>query len=74
MATFGVVAHPILLGITWKKQLAVVEQVKVAKGGPAVMWACIAWMPIANLYIVGRYIVVKGITATSHCQMYYALI
>ena len=33
------------------------------------MWACIAWMPIANLYIVGRYIVVKGITAitrTSH--------
>ena len=38
----------------------------VTKGGPAVMWACIAWMPIANLYIVGRYIVVKATTGTSH--------
>ena len=59
--TLGILFPPVLLRITWRKQLAVVEQVKVTKGGPAVMWACIAWMPIANLYIV-----VKCITATSH--------
>ena len=61
VATFGVVAPPILLCITWRKQLAVLEQVNVTKLGPAVMWACIAWMPIANLYFT-----VKFLAALSH--------
>ena len=61
MATFGVVARPILLRITWRKQLVVLEQVMVTKGGPAVMWACIAWMPIVNLYFT-----VKAIISISH--------
>ena len=59
--TLGVLFPPVLLRITWRKQLAVLEQVKVTKGGPAVMWACIAWMSIANLYIV-----VKVISETSY--------
>ena len=61
LVTLGVLFPPVLLHITWRKQLAVLEQVKVTNGGPAVMWACIAWMPIANLYII-----VKGITSNSH--------
>ena len=61
LVTLGVLFPPVLLRITWRKQLAVLEQVKVTKGGPAVMWACIAWMPIANLYTI-----VKGITSNSH--------
>ena len=61
LTTLGVLFPPVLLHITWRKQLSVLEQVKVTKGGPAVMWACIAWMPIANLYII-----VKGITSISH--------
>ena len=47
----GFVAPPILLYITWRKQLAALQRIKNAKGGPAVMWACIAWMPLANLYL-----------------------
>ena len=60
-ATFGLVAPPILLYITWRKQLATLQQVKVTKGGPAVMWACIVWMPLANLYFIA-----KCIISTSH--------
>ena len=37
MATLGMAAPPILLYLTWRKQLAVLQQVKVTKGGPAVM-------------------------------------
>ena len=48
LITMGILFPPVLLRITWRKQLAVLEQVKVTKGGPAVMWACIAWMPIAT--------------------------
>ena len=50
--TLGFVAPPILLYITWRKQLTVLQWIKDTKGGPAVMWACIAWMPLANLYLV----------------------
>ena len=59
--TLGMLAPPILLYITWRKQLAVLQQVKDTKGGPAVMWACIAWMPLGNLYVV-----MKAVTAISH--------
>ena len=41
-ATLGILFPPVLLWITWRKQLAVLQQVEVTKGGPAVMWACIA--------------------------------
>ena len=58
VTTLGLFAPPILLYITWRKQLAVLQQVKDTKGGPAVMWACIAWMPLANLYMA-----MKGVTA-----------
>ena len=61
LCTLGVLFPPVLLRITWRKQLAVLEQVKVTKGGPAVMWACIAWMPIANVYFTA-----KAITTNSH--------
>ena len=60
MATLGLAAPPILLYITCRKQLAVLQQVKVTKGGPAVMWACIAWMPLVNSYFL-----IKFITSTS---------
>ena len=59
--TLGMVAPPILLYITWRKQLAVLQHVKVTKGGPAVMWACIVWMPLANLYFTAKFII-----STSH--------
>ena len=59
--TMILLAPPILLYITWRKQLSVLQQVKDTKGGPAVMWACIAWMPLANLYMA-----VKCITSASH--------
>ena len=59
--TLGILFPPVLLWITWRKQLAVLQQVEVTKGGPAVMWACIAWMPLANLYCT-----VKFIISTSH--------
>ena len=52
---------PALLYITWRKQLAALQQIKVTKGRPAVMWACIAWMPLANLYFI-----VKAIISASH--------
>ena len=61
VVSLGMVAPPILLYITWRKQLAVLQKVKVTKGGPAVMWACISWMPLANLYFI-----VKFILSTSH--------
>ena len=61
LTTLGVLFPPVLLRITWSKKLAVLEKVKVTKGGPAVMWACIAWMPIANLYFTA-----KAITSISH--------
>ena len=61
IATLGMMASPFLLYITWRKQLAVLQQVKDNKIGQAVMWACIAWMPPANLYTV-----IKFITSTSH--------
>ena len=61
LITQGILFPPVLLRITWRKQLAVLEQVKVTKGEPAVMWACIAWMPIANLYFT-----VKFLAALSH--------
>ena len=57
VATFGLMAPPILLYITWRKQLAMLQQVKVTKGGPAVMWACIVWMPLANLYFTAKFII-----------------
>ena len=55
VVTLGVAAPPILLYITWRKLLAALQQVKVTKGGPAVMWACIAWMPLANLYLTVKF-------------------
>ena len=61
VGTLALLTPPALLYITWRKQLAALQQVKVTKGGPAVMWACIAWMPLANLYFT-----VKFITSTSH--------
>ena len=61
VATLGMAAPPILLYITWRKQLAMLQQVKVTKGGPAVMWACIAWMPLANLYFTAKMFI-----STSH--------
>ena len=60
----GIVVPPYILYITWWKQLAVLEQVKVTKGGPAVMWACIAWMPLANLYFT-----VKLIATSLHFEV-----
>ena len=60
-ATLGLLGSPALLYITWRKQLAMLQQVKVTKGGPAVMWACIAWMPLANLYFTAQLI-----TSASH--------
>ena len=60
-ATLALLVSPALLYITWRKQLAVLQQVKVTKGGPAVMWACIAWMPLANLYFTAQLI-----TSASH--------
>ena len=57
VATLGLFAPPVLLYITRRKQLAVLQQVKDTKGGPAVMWACIAWMPLVNLYMVVKFIV-----------------
>ena len=65
VATLGMAAPPILLYITWRKQLAVLQQVKVIKGGPAVMWACIVWMPLANLYFTAKMFI-----STSH---YYTM-
>ncbi len=64
-ATLGVLLPPVLLRITWRKQLAVLEQVKVTKGGPAVMWACIAWMPVANLYFTGQFLTANSQFAPS---------
>ena len=61
VVTLGVAAPPILFYITWRKQLAVLQQVKVTKGGPAVMWACIAWMPLANFYFTAKMFI-----STSH--------
>ena len=61
VATRALLTLPALLYITWRKQLAMLQQVKVTKGGPAVMWACISWMPLANLYSI-----VKAIISTSH--------
>ena len=52
---------PCLHYITCRKQLSVLQQVKDTKGGPAVMWACIAWMPLANLYMAMKFII-----STSH--------
>ena len=66
LITLGVLFPPVLLSITWRKQLAAMEQVKVTKGEPAVMWACIAWMPIANLYFTA-----KAITTISHFAIDY---
>ena len=43
--------------IAWRKQLAILQKVKGTKGGPAVMWACIAWMPLANLYVAVKFII-----------------
>ena len=61
VVTLGMAAPPILLYITWGKMLAVLQQVKVTKVGPAVMWACIAWMPLANLYFTAKLFI-----STSH--------
>ena len=61
VGTLVLLTFPALLYITWRKQLAALQQVKVTKGGPAVMWACIAWMPLTNLYFI-----VKAIISTSH--------
>ena len=65
LITLGILFPPVLLRITWRKQLAVLEQVKVTKGGPAVMWACIAWMPFANLYFTVKFLVASSHFATS---------
>ena len=65
LITLGILFPPVLLRITWRKQLAVLEQVKVTKGGPAVMWACIAWMPIANLYFTVKYLAALSHFATT---------
>ena len=56
VVTLGI-GPPIVLYITWKKQLSVLQQVKDTKSGPAVMWACIAWMPLANLYMAVKFII-----------------
>ena len=64
LCTLGILFPPVLLRITWRKQLAVLEQVKVTKGGPAVMWACIVWMPIANLYFTVKYLAALSHFAT----------
>ena len=61
VVTLALLAPPALLYITWRKQLAALQQVRVTKSGPAVMWACIAWMPLANLYFT-----VKSISSISH--------
>ena len=61
VATLALLTFPALLYITWRKQLAMLQQVKVTKGGPAVMWACIVWMPLVNLYFI-----VKAIISSSH--------
>ena len=61
VVTLALLAPPALLYITWRKQLAALQQVKVTKGGPTVMWACIVWMPLANLYFT-----VKSISSISH--------
>ena len=61
VGTLVLLTLPTLPYITWRKQLAALQQVKVTKGGPAVMWACIAWMPFTNLYFI-----VKAIISTSH--------
>ena len=61
VATLALLTFPALLYITWRKQLAMLQQVKVTKGGPAVMWACIVWMPLVNLYSI-----VKAIISSSH--------
>ena len=66
VGTLALLAPPALLYITWRKLLAMLQQVKVTKGGPAVMWACIAWMPLANLYFTA-----KIITSTSHFTYQY---
>ena len=52
-----IVAPPFFFSITWRKQLSVLQQVKDIKGGPAVMWACIAWMPLANLYMAVKFVI-----------------
>ena len=57
VATLGIGSSPILLYMTWRKQLSVLQQVKDTKGGPAVMRACFAWMPLANLYMGVKFIV-----------------
>ena len=62
----GILFPPVLFRITWKKQLAVLEQVKVTKGEPAVMWAYIAWMPIANLYFTAKTIISISHFAKNH--------
>ena len=56
---------PVLLYITWRKQLAVLQQVNDTKGGPAVMWACTAWMPLANLYMAAKLVI-----SISHSSVY----
>ena len=56
MATLGLVVPPSLLYITRRKQLDWLQQVKVTKGGPAVMWACLVWMPLANLYFATKFV------------------
>ena len=61
VVTLALLAPPALLYIMWRKQLAALQRVRVTKGGPAVMWACIAWMPLANLYFT-----VKSISSISH--------
>ena len=63
--TLGMLTPPILLSISWRKQLSVLQQVKDTKGGLAVMWACIAWMSLANLYMVVK--VVRSINFTFCC-------
>ena len=61
VATLALLALPALLYITWRTQLAVLQQLMVTKGGPAVMWACIAWTPLANMYSI-----LTAIKFTSH--------
>ena len=63
MATLGLLAPPILLYITWRKQLAVLQQVKDTKGGPSAMWACIG--PIHRVTAEVR---PKGMGYTRYCQ------
>ena len=65
VATLGLGAPPILLYITWRKQLSVLQQVKDTKGGPAMMWACIAWIPLANLYMAVKFIISNSHFAVS---------